>query len=811
MADRFPLILNTSASQIQEIASGDQLDLTGNNIANAGIVTATAFHGDGSNLSGLSVGGATGIDFNDNVKARFGNTNDLVIFYENGGADRGKIGTVNNRPLDLLTNNTQRIVIENNGHVRPAINNSYDLGTAGDRWRNVYGVDGNFSGNLTVGGVLTYEDVTNIDSVGIITARSDVKVGSGVTITPAGTGFYAGTVTASDFVKRDGSGLVGSDAQSNTLVGTNAGANFSGTSASSNTLVGRNAGGSITTGVQNTVIGSYALSQNQTGDENIAIGKGAFEKFTASFGVAIGLNAATNVSRGMPGIIMGRNACYTATTLGASVVIGMQAASAATNVSNCVIIGDYAKSSGNLGSNNIIIGQQADCSSASAANEITLGNSNINHFRIPGIGVSFSEGGAVFSGIVTATNFAKADGTSLGGVASDSQENTLAGTNAGDAIQQYGERNCFFGFDAGTDLTTGSDNVFIGHRAGEDVTTANNNTIVGSLSGERLTTQYNNTFVGQGAGMEATSSNNVYIGYYSGKNHGSGSGMCIGIGNQCNYYNGSRIANIAIGHQALYGNFSHQKEFNLAIGHEALYTSRNDFNIGIGASVGGGNGDPAITGTRNILMGTYAGQNLTSGSDNTIIGDRAGDLIDAGSNCIIIGHDADASSNGVLNEITLGDTNISKFRIPGIQFEINQEKVTTQGLDTNGMLKEHTQIVSGKLSDNVNINTSVGNVYHFTTQETTTSTPNIRFDGVAGSFNSNVDIGDTVSVTIITTAAAAAYSANLNIDGSSVTVNWVGGSAPSAGGSSGVDIYTYNIIKTANNTFTVIGNLTKTS
>ena len=428
-----------------------------------------------------------------------------------------------------------------------------------------------------------------------------------------------------------------------------------------------------------------------------------------------------------------------------------------------------------------------------------------------GSGVTITPAGAGFyAGIVTASDFVKIDGSSLGGVASDSQENTLAGTNAGDAIQQYGERNCFFGFDAGTDLTTGSDSIFIGHRAGEDITTADHNTIIGSLSGERLTDQHKNTFVGSGAGMEVTSHNNIYIGYYSGKNHGSGDGMCIGIGNECNYNNGGRIANIAIGHRSLYGNFSNQKEFNLAIGHHALYTSRGDFNIGIGASVGGGSADPAITGTRNTLIGTYAGQNLTSGSDNTIIGDRAGDLIDAGTNCIIIGHDADASSNGVLNEITLGDTNISKFRIPGINFEINQEKVTTKGLDTNGMLKEHTQIVSGKLSDNANINVYLGNVYHFTTQETTTSTPNIRFDGVAMSFNSNVDIGDTVSVTIITTAAAAAYSANLNIDGQSQTVNWVGGSAPSAGGSSGVDIYTYNIIKTANQTYTVIGNLTKT-
>jgi len=40
-----------------------------------------------------------------------------------------------------------------------------------------------FSGNVTVGGELTYEDVTNVDSVGVITARSGIEVGSGVTIT----------------------------------------------------------------------------------------------------------------------------------------------------------------------------------------------------------------------------------------------------------------------------------------------------------------------------------------------------------------------------------------------------------------------------------------------------------------------------------------------------------------------------------------------------------------------------------------------------------------------------------------------------
>ena len=39
---------------------------------------------------------------------------------------------------------------------------------------------GSFTGNVSVGGTLTYEDVTNVESVGIITAQSGIHVGAGV-------------------------------------------------------------------------------------------------------------------------------------------------------------------------------------------------------------------------------------------------------------------------------------------------------------------------------------------------------------------------------------------------------------------------------------------------------------------------------------------------------------------------------------------------------------------------------------------------------------------------------------------------------
>ena len=59
---------------------------------------------------------------------------------------------------------------------------------------------GTFSGNVTIGGTLTYEDVTNIDSVGLITARSGLVVGTGVTLSKDGDGFFTGVTTSTTFV-----------------------------------------------------------------------------------------------------------------------------------------------------------------------------------------------------------------------------------------------------------------------------------------------------------------------------------------------------------------------------------------------------------------------------------------------------------------------------------------------------------------------------------------------------------------------------------------------------------------------------------
>ena len=67
-------------------------------------------------------------------------------------------------------------------------------------------------GTVSVGGTLTYEDVTNIDSVGLITARNGIVVGSGITLSKDGDGFFTGVVTATSYAG-SGANLTGIDTE----------------------------------------------------------------------------------------------------------------------------------------------------------------------------------------------------------------------------------------------------------------------------------------------------------------------------------------------------------------------------------------------------------------------------------------------------------------------------------------------------------------------------------------------------------------------------------------------------------------------
>ena len=67
--------------------------------------------------------------------------------------------------------------------------------------------DVSIGGTVSIAGTLTYEDVTNVDAVGLITARDGINVGSGITLSVDGDGFFTGIITAT--FAGDGSALTG--------------------------------------------------------------------------------------------------------------------------------------------------------------------------------------------------------------------------------------------------------------------------------------------------------------------------------------------------------------------------------------------------------------------------------------------------------------------------------------------------------------------------------------------------------------------------------------------------------------------------
>jgi hypothetical protein len=126
---------------------------------------------------------------------------------------------------------------------------------------------------------------------------------------------------------------------------------------------------------------------------------------------------------------------------------------------------------------------------------------------------------------------------------------------------------------------------------------------------------------------------------------------------------------------------------------------------------------------------------------------------------------------------------------------------------SNGLFDENVKITAGKLSDNLNIDLENGMVHYFSTQETGTAIPNLRINS-STTLNSAMDTGNVCTVTLITTAAAASYINQFNIDGSAHTVEWAGATTPAAGGDGGLDVNAFTIIKTAANTYKVLGNYT---
>lgn len=124
-------------------------------------------------------------------------------------------------------------------------------------------------------------------------------------------------------------------------------------------------------------------------------------------------------------------------------------------------------------------------------------------------------------------------------------------------------------------------------------------------------------------------------------------------------------------------------------------------------------------------------------------------------------------------------------------------------------IKESTTVSATAAANTINYDMITQSVLYYTTNATANWVLNVRGDS-GTTLNSIMSTGQSATVVFLATQGATAYyQTALQVDGSSVTPKWQGGTAPSAGNASSVDAYVFTLIKTADATFTALGSQTK--
>ena len=289
--------------------------------------------------------------------------------------------------------------------------------------------------------------------------------------------------------------------------------------------------------------------------------------------------------------------------------------------------------------------------------------------------------------------------------------------------------------------------------------------------------------------------------------------------------------------------------FTGAVGELTVDTDKNTVVVHDGTTAGGnplvtsgqavefGNltvtGDLTVQGTT-VTVDSATAQTVDLGDDDKI---RLGDSNDLeiyhnGANSYI---DDTSTGNlylrsdgaGVIIESTAGVT-MGRF-LNGNACDFNfgsttRLATTATGIDVTGTAVTDGVTVDGTLKINeviekVAIDTSTSGLFqaelaeravvYLTNNQTANRQINFRGDG-STSLDSMLAVGESITMSVLADQGATPYYFNTyTIDGSAATMRWSGGSAPSGGNASGIDVYSFTIIKTAPATFTVLGSQTQ--
>ena len=127
------------------------------------------------------------------------------------------------------------------------------------------------------------------------------------------------------------------------------------------------------------------------------------------------------------------------------------------------------------------------------------------------------------------------------------------------------------------------------------------------------------------------------------------------------------------------------------------------------------------------------------------------------------------------------------------------------GIDIGSVI-ENANITATALTGTQNINVLENSINVYTANNAANWTMNVRANSSVR-LDAIMSTGESMTVAYLATQLSANtfYQSAFQIDSASVTPKWQGGTAPSAGNAASIDLYAFTIIKTASNTYTVLG------
>jgi hypothetical protein len=313
-------------------------------------------------------------------------------------------------------------------------------------------------------------------------------------------------------------------------------------------------------------------------------------------------------------------------------------------------------------------------------------------------------------------------------------------------------------------------------------------------------------------------------GMHSTDTAGTGIGVSLGYGGIVAV--GATISgNLSVG-----GTITYEDTTN--VDSTGIVTARNGIKVGQPTGVGATfnpAGDLVVAGVTTVGTGLSMPDNAKAyfgtGGDLTIYHSGSHSFIDesgTGGLKILTGNlyirnpsevDMITAASGAAVEIYYNGTKKLETTSSGVEVtgDLNATGITTVAkLDTSGTLVEAFTSTTTAWSTTNDWNITNGNLF-FTSGNLGGTTNTIDIYSTTG-INTDLSVGQAINVTGISSVnATTAYVNAITIDGIANSVNWVGGTAPAAGGGSGFDTYTFNILKVGNATFHVIANQVLTS